>query len=416
MTGPSAGGPFRLSPYGLNPFALEPFGLYVHIPFCLRKCSYCDFVSYPVHSFDTSRYCEAVVSELEMLFAGRPCLCNVPFDFGIFWPPVSTVFIGGGTPTVLPLDELSCIIECINKVTGVSRRSSSGSEVEFSVEANPGTVSHEYLSRLRSLGVNRISMGLQSTNDRHLAMLGRPHTFSEFLDAYESAVSAGFSNISVDLMYGLPYQTLDEWREDIARVVALAPAHISCYALTVAEGTDLCSRLAAGSLPQPSDDLAADMYLYAASALPEAGYVHYEISNYAKPGMECRHNQIYWANGYYAAVGVAAHSHLPMVRYANTEDVEHYVSMIDMGLRTVEQVERLSQERELSDTFILGLRTSAGIDIPSLSDRFGVEPVSELVERLERLSATGLVSVSDGRVRLTDRGMLLSNEIMVELL
>lgn len=394
----------------------EPFGLYVHIPFCLHKCSYCDFVSYPVHSYDTSGYCAAVDSELEMVFGRRPCLSNVPTDFGILWPPVSTVFIGGGTPTALPVDQLARIIEAISEVAGISRGSSSRSDVEFTVEANPGTVSGQYLSKLRRLGVNRISMGLQSSNDRHLSMLGRLHTFSEFLDAYELAACSGFSNISVDLIYGLPGQTLDEWREDISRVVALAPAHISCYALTVAEGTDLCQRLAAGSLTQPSDDLAADMYLYAASALPEAGYLHYEISNYARPGFECRHNLNYWANGYYVGIGVAAHSHLPMIRYANTRDVEHYMSSIAAGVREVEQVEVLSPERELSDTVILGLRTFAGIDMCELSGRYGVEPVSELRERLERLSQTGLVSASEGQIKLTDRGMLLSNEIMVELL
>ena len=277
-------------------------GLYIHIPFCLSKCSYCDFVSYPVASFDTARYSAAVVREIETALEG----IGLPEEAASDLARISrsdemtprTIYVGGGTPTVLPTDELAAVVTAAAGSCG-RRFEESQSISEFTVEANPGTLSADTARRLRGLGVNRISLGLQSTNDRCLSLLGRTHSFSDFLAAYRSVVSAGFSNVSVDLIYGLPGQTREDWRQDLLRTVDLAPAHISCYALTLADGTLLSRRVGSGQLPEPSDDLAADMYFDTVSILSKAGYHHYEISHYAKPGMECRHNQNYWANGYY---------------------------------------------------------------------------------------------------------------------
>ena len=394
-------------------------GLYIHIPFCLSKCSYCDFVSYPVASFDTARYCAAVAREIEMAMEGAGWPEEVASRLARVSRPGAltprTAYIGGGTPTVLPISELEAVVSAAIDLCG---RRSAGSEgvSEFTVEANPGTLSSYKACRLRDAGVNRISLGLQSTNDRCLSLLGRTHSFSDFLAAYRSVVSAGFSNVSVDLIYGLPGQTREDWRQDLLRTVDLAPAHISCYALTLADGTLLSRRVGSGQLPEPSDDLAADMYFDTVSILSKAGYHHYEISNYAKPGMECRHNQNYWANGYYFGVGVAAHSHLPAFRCRNVPDVAQYVNAVEQGRRPLAHAERLTPEREVSDAFILGLRTSSGVDTAALAKVYGNDLVSVYTERIEELKETGLVEFDGERVRLTEQGMILSNRVMMELL
>ncbi|NLU42304.1 MAG: radical SAM family heme chaperone HemW [Firmicutes bacterium] len=394
-------------------------GLYIHIPFCLRKCSYCDFVSYPVAPFDTARYCAAVVKEIEMALEGdgwpeevASCLAGASGS-GALTP--RTAYIGGGTPTVLPISELEAVVTAAIDLCGRGA-AGSGGIFEFTVEANPCTLSSYKACKLRDAGVNRISLGLQSTSDQYLTILGRAHSYSEFLAAYRSAVSAGFSNISVDLIYGLPGQTREDWRRDLQRTADLAPQHISCYALTLADGTALARSVHSGQLPQISDDLAADMYFDAASILSEAGYSHYEISNYAKPGMECRHNQNYWENGYYFGIGAAAHSHLPGMRCENVPDVAQYIECVEQGRRPLANVEWLTPEREVSDAFILGLRTSRGVDTSALAKTYGAGLVGEYAERLEKLRETGLVEFDGQRVRLTEGGMILSNRVMMELL
>ena len=394
-------------------------GLYIHIPFCVRKCSYCDFVSYPVASFDTARYCAAVAREIEMAMEGAGWPEEVASRLARVSRPGAltprTAYIGGGTPTVLPISELEAVVSAAIDLCG---RRSAGSEgvSEFTVEANPGTLSSYKACRLRDAGVNRISLGLQSTSDQYLTVLGRAHSFSEFLAAYGSAVSAGFSNISVDLIYGLPGQTRADWKRDLERTVDLAPQHISCYALTLADGTSLAGSIDSGQLPEPSDDLAADMYFDTLSTLSQAGYHHYEISNYAKPGMECRHNQNYWENGHYFGVGAAAHSHLPGMRCQNVPDVAHYIECVEQGRRPLASIEWLTPEREVSDAFILGLRMSSGVDPAALAEVHGTDLVGEYVERLERLRETDLVQFDGQHIRLTERGMILSNRVMMELL
>lgn len=398
---------------------LEPCGLYIHIPFCLRKCSYCDFVSYRISSYDTARYCSAVVREMQLVL-GSSRRISVADDGLLSQASIeglrpTTVYIGGGTPTVLPVEQLGALITSIWRVV-VPHQDYSECDIEFTVEANPETLSEEYLSELRRLGVNRLSIGLQSTMDKYLSMLGRPHSFDEFVKSYRLAVQSGFHNISVDLIYGLPGQTLEEWREDLSRVVELTPSHISCYALTLSDGTALSEEVRSFRLPEPQEDLVADMYHDTVSVLTESGYCHYEISNFAAPGMECKHNMNYWLNGYYVGLGVAAHAHLRGVRYANTAEVERYINRVEAGVFMPEHVEAVSPARELSDSFILGLRTARGVNLKELAERFGEAPVAELAGRLERFVDIGLVESSEGQIRLTEQGMILSNEIMAEVL
>ncbi len=393
-------------------------GLYIHIPFCLRKCSYCDFVSYPVASFDTARYCAAVAREIEMALLGAGWPEEVASRLAQFSESEGmaprTVYVGGGTPTVLPMSDLEAVVSAAIDLCSC-RSAGAGGVSEFTVEANPGTLSFHKAGRLRDIGVNRISLGLQSTSDRYLSVLGRAHSFAEFLEAYRSVVSAGFSNVSVDLIYGLPGQTREDWRRDLLRTVDLAPQHVSCYALTLADGTVLSRSVDSGLLPEPSDDLAADMYFDAVSILSEAGYHHHEISNYSKPGMECRHNQNYWENGYYFGVGVAAHSHLPGIRCKNVSEVARYIDCVEQGRRPLAHVEWLTPEREVSDAFILGLRTSSGVDMTALAKAYGADLVAGYAKRIEGLRETGLVEFDGDRVRLTERGMILSNRVMMEL-
>jgi len=392
-------------------------GLYIHIPFCLRKCSYCDFASYKVDSYDTSRYCDAVVREIELIFFGDDRVCghgDSLFAAGAAGLVPDTVYIGGGTPTVLPVDQLAKVIKAAKRATMCSGRLDR--DIELTVEANPGTLTAEYLLTLRELGVNRLSIGLQSTSDKYLSMLGRVHSYRDFVESYRLAALAGFQNISVDLIYGLPGQSLEEWREDLTKVTELAIPHVSCYSLTLCEGTPMFDNVTAGRLKEPPEDLVADMYFEAVSTLTKSGYSHYEISNYALPGMECRHNLGYWENRYYIGIGAAAHSHLKGFRCANTADVGKYIDRIEAGVLGPEYVESISRRRELSDSFILGLRTAAGVDIEELSRRFSPEAVAEFTRSIEEFADVGLVEFANGRVRLTERGMILSNEVMAKLL
>lgn len=397
----------------------EPCSLYIHIPFCLRKCTYCDFVSYKVNAHDTSRYCSAVAREIELVFGEGHRVSRRDDGLSVLASAEglqpTTVYIGGGTPTVLPIDELAVVIDAARRAA-IRFPEDPDHDIEFTVEANPGTLSAGYLSRLRQLGVNRLSIGLQSTSDKHLSMLGRIHSYSDFLESYRLAVLSGFSNISIDLIYGLPGQTFEEWHEDISRVIELAPSHVSCYALTLAEGTALFNEVRCCRLTEPQEDLVADMHFDAVSMLTEAGYGHYEISNYARPGMECKHNLNYWSNGYYAGVGVAAHAHLRGIRCANTADVETYLNRVEQGIIRPDHVEPISPKRQLSDSFILGLRTARGVDTRALASRFGDATVSEFARRLGRFLGTGLVEFSHENIRLTEQGMILSNEILSELL
>ncbi|MEI6846174.1 MAG: radical SAM family heme chaperone HemW, partial [Candidatus Firestonebacteria bacterium] len=281
-------------------------GLYVHIPFCLSKCSYCDFNSYPIEGFQEQlpSYTEALLKELK-LRAG-----NIP---------VKTIFVGGGTPTVLPDAELEKILQGIFKNARILK------SAEFTVEANPGTLTPEKLKLLLRSGVNRLSVGMQSTDDRILKLFCRPHNYKDFLESYKKARTAGFKNINIDLIFGAPGQTFPGLKKDLERVVALRPEHISIYNLTLEEGTPLSNEIKKGFLKILSEDLEADMYYFIKDFLEKEGYKHYEISNYSRPGKECEHNKTYWKNEDYIGIGAGASGKIGRNRNENVEDVKQYI-------------------------------------------------------------------------------------------
>jgi oxygen-independent coproporphyrinogen-3 oxidase len=387
----------------------ESLSLYVHIPFCRSKCSYCDFNSYAGLESLIEPYVNALVAEMGLWREATQHM------------DVTTVFFGGGTPSLLPLAAVERIMTALRR----SFRLATDAEVSF--EANPGTVDCAYLRELGSLGVNRLSLGVQSFHEDELATLGRIHTAEEAREAYHTARLAGFDNVNLDLIYGLPRQTMTPWQETVREAIALRPDHLSLYALTVEEGTPLADAVTQGRLPPPDADLAADMYLSAEEALAAAGYQHYEISNWAFPERECRHNLACWRNEPYLGFGAGAHSCLGGFRFANVRDPRRYTALVEettkAGVRPADglapfladvahiaSAEQMTAARAIAETVVLALRLLEGLPLEEFRRRFGQDLMSVYGSQVEELEALGLVERSDGCLRLTSRGRLLGNE------
>jgi oxygen-independent coproporphyrinogen-3 oxidase len=389
--------------------------LYVHIPFCRSKCSYCDFNSYAGLEPLIPSYVRALLAEMTLWRDATQRM------------QATTVFLGGGTPSLLPLADIERIL------TAIRQRFRLAADAEVSCEANPGTVDHLYLRGLRSLGVNRLSLGVQSFHDDELAILGRIHRAAEAGEAYRLARRAGFDNVNLDLIYGLPNQTMTAWQQTVREAIALRPEHLSLYALTVEEGTPLADDVADGRLPLPDADLAADMYLWVGDALAAAGYQHYEISNWALPGRRCRHNLTYWLNEPYLGLGAGAHSCLGGFRFANVKDPRRYIPLVEgsakadarpaeglglflASLGHIASVEEVTGARAMAETVVLGLRLTSGLPLDEFRRRFGQELMAVYGAEVEELEALGLLERSDGCLRLSARGRLLGNEAFVRFL
>jgi oxygen-independent coproporphyrinogen-3 oxidase len=373
-------------------------GLYLHIPFCQRKCAYCDFPSCVAGEALYASYLAAL--RLEMRARARAVKAQA-----------CTLYLGGGTPTVLPALDLAALIEEAWRAFALS----AGAEV--TVEANPGTVDEPYLRALHRAGVNRLSLGVQSFEDRLLRLLGRIHTAQEAEAAVRDARAAGFENLNLDLMLGLPQQALSDWQESLLRARDLAPEHLSLYALTVEEGTPLARWVASGAIPAPDDDLAAEMYEWAEEALAEAGYVHYEISNWARPGLACQHNLIYWRNEPYLGLGAAAHSWWNRERRANARHPAEYIQAVSERGEPAAEVEPIDRQLEMSETMMMGLRLLCeGVSFARFERRFGVGLDDVYGAQIAGLVARGLLERTAERIRLTRRGHLLGNQVFVEFL
>lgn len=368
----------------------DTLGLYLHIPFCVSKCKYCDFCSFPKGEEERARYVAALCGEIE----------SVPEDTR----PVDSVFFGGGTPSLLSASEFASVFEKINKKYNVS------ADAEITVEANPGTVTREKLSALFSLGVNRISMGLQSSHNGELSILGRIHTFEEFLESYRLVKACGFENINVDLMYAIPSQTTESFEETLRRVIALSPAHISAYSLIIEDGTPFGRERDRLALPSEEEEIG--MYEAACRLLSEAGYRHYEISNYAKDGRLCRHNLRYWQGGDYLGFGLAAHSLYRGERLANTEDFEAYLAAPAAYAARIPR----SPSDEEQEYVMLGLRTALGISPSEYRARFGKDFSSGREESLSLYTRLGYLRSEEDRLFLTEKGFYVSNAILSEIL
>ncbi len=372
-------------------------GVYVHIPFCVKKCGYCDFNAYSGYRDATKvKYVDALCREI----AGRSePLTQVP-----------TIFFGGGTPTTLSASDLSRILETVQRSFAVD------ADAEISLEANPSDATQEYLAELRQSGFNRISFGVQTFNDRLLKSIDRIHSADDARTAVAAAKAAGFGNLSIDLMFGLPRQTLADWDRSLDAAFALDVPHLSMYGLIVEEGTVFWAKKERGKLPLPSEKIEAAMFGRAIERAIPAGYGRYEVSNYARPGFESRHNQIYWRNEDYFGFGAGAASYRAGIRSLNERLPGRFADRVNAdGTATVEQ-EELTDTEAMGETMMVGLRMASGIDLNLFADRFGVRAEAHFASQIADLQTSGLLEVTDGYLRLTERGLFLASEVMMRFL
>lgn len=376
--------------------------LYVHIPFCFKKCAYCDFLSFSCDEKTQLAYADALIQEIE--FYGLQMRDYL----------VSTIFVGGGTPTWLDEDKMLEILDAIYTYFNVS------GDAEITMECNPGTVTASKLVKYRRAGVNRLSIGLQSADDDELQILGRIHTFEKFLKTYEMARNAGFANINVDLISGIPYQTSEKFLHTLQKVVRLKPNHISVYSLIIEKGTPFYEKYKfdvvlqeAGKQTEvlPTEDEVYRITKLTQQYLKNAGFEQYEISNFARPGFECAHNIGYWTRENYLGLGLGAASLIDNVRYNNTTDLDAYIGG---ELRVTE--DEVSRKAQMEEFMFLGLRMNCGVTREQFQETFNIPIEGIYKDVLEQLKEEGLLDVSAGRIVLTEKGQDLSNYALAQFL
>lgn len=376
--------------------------MYIHIPFCARKCAYCDFLSGPATASVQKRYVEQLVEEISCQSAHYPG-----------WKVIS-VYLGGGTPSLLEPKEISSIMEAVRSRFDVAE------EAEVTIEINPGTVNMEKLKAYLDGGINRISIGLQSSDDRELKSLGRIHTYDEFLKTYGRVRQAGFTNVNIDLMSALPGQTLASWNLTLKKAAMLKPEHISAYSLMIEEGTPFYDRYHVHPELLPGEDEEREMYYAAKQFLREQGYERYEISNYAKPGLECRHNIGYWTGVEYLGLGLGASSYVRGTRFRNEANLEIYLNL-RMGEKETDSllhqdVIRLSDKEKMEEFMFLGLRMIKGVSTDEFMKRFKVDMWDVYGEVLNKLAENRLIEIHGPVVYLSDFGIDISNYVLSEFL
>ena len=389
---------------------IDTLALYIHIPFCETKCPYCDFNTYAGIDPLIPDYVAALRKEI------------THWGDSLEHPTVNTVFFGGGTPSYLDAEYTGSVLEAVRKAFDTAPGA------EITLEANPGDLTPAKLDALLEFGVNRLSIGIQSLDDRLLQLLGRRHSSSEAIEAFRMATLAGFSNASIDLMYGLPRQSIDDWCHTLDGVADLDPPHVSLYCLTVEEGTPLEGQISTGLVPEPDPDLAADMYLLAREAMSRRGYRQYEITNWARAGFESRHNLTYWRNRPYLGVGPGSHSYLRNFRFSNIRSPTEYIRRLSDGVEiprpmreltpraiegmpAVDTVETIDRPLEMAETLMMGLRLDSGVALSDFASRFGATLIQEYGEIIDDLTSLGLLETGGGCLRLTDRGRIFGNEV-----
>lgn len=373
---------------------LTPRAAYLHIPFCRTKCLYCDFNTYAGKERLIGEYVAALATEVGRRSdeAGRE--------------PLQTVYFGGGTPSLLPLGAVRRLLGALANGYGVAP------DAEITLEANPGTFGRHYLDGLRALGVNRLSLGVQSLDDDTLRRLARTHCASDAIGAVQLSRDAAIPSINVDLIYGLPWQTITGWGADLQRMLEREPDHVSLYALMIEEGTPLSTLVARGTWPVPDDDAVADMYEAALPILERAGYVHYEVSNWARPGHASRHNLTYWRNEAYLGFGAGAHSYIGGRRFWNVKPIEGYIRRIARRTVATGGEETLAPGAQVGETAMLALRLrQEGIDLARMAERFGPDSGPRWCAAVTELEGLGLLTSGGGHITLTNAGLLVSNEI-----
>lgn len=373
-------------------------GLYIHVPFCRQKCRYCDFYSVSTLDLQTG-YLDALRQEMRLAAAALPALY---FD---------TLYLGGGTPSVLGAGG-------VEEIIAAARRAFSFlADPEITVEVNPGTIDRDSLQRLRGAGVNRLNIGVQSFHDRHLAFLGRIHSAAEAGRAIDWARAAGFGNIGIDLIYGIPGQTPANWRLDLLQALDRGIAHLSCYSLTYEDGTSLEMELKSGKFAPAGEDRVAGMYLQALDLLARGGLVQYETANFARTrDHRSRHNLKYWTFKPYLGLGPSAHSYIAPERFWNHADIDIYIRKLGQGRRPIAESEHLTREKSMIEAIYLGLRLTDGIDLSAFRDRFETGFMELFRERAAVFEQKGWLTTTAGRCRLTPPGMLLLDAIASALI
>ncbi len=375
-----------------------PMELYIHIPFCVKKCAYCDFLSFPSGRQVQREYTDALIREIRRR-GSNP---------GLRERRVDSIFFGGGTPSQLPAGWLCEILSAVRDSFTVTE------DAEITIESNPGTLNGKNLTLYREAGINRISIGCQSTENEELTMLGRIHTWEEFLDSFQLAREAGFANINVDLMSGLPGQTLSSWERSLRRIAELKPTHISAYSLILEEGTPLY--LNQDQFLFPDEEEERSMYERTFEILKEYGYQQYEISNYSLPGRECLHNLGYWTGVEYLGLGLGAASLMENRRFSNTTDIDRYLRLSDTPEEMEEEEEILSTEERMGERMILGLRLLSGVSAAEFEQEFGQSLTERYGSVIHKYEQWHLLAWEGDRLHLTREGISVSNQIMADFL
>ncbi|MFQ5672969.1 MAG: radical SAM family heme chaperone HemW [Nitrospinales bacterium] len=378
---------------------MSGLGLYIHIPYCLHKCGYCDFNSHPVNSGEMDAYSRAVMRELAHYGGGAAA-----------GREIATIFLGGGTPTTLPVSSLEKILESCRQNFSVR------ADAEVTLEANPATIPRQDLTRLRTAGYNRISIGAQSFNPRELKFLERVHGVEEIHATVRRARQGGFDNLSLDLMFALPGQSAEDWGYSLDRVLAENPEHISTYNLTLEPGTAFYKRAAQDQWHMPAEDHQLTLYKQSIRTLKAAGYRHYEISNFARPGRESRHNLNYWENGEYLGIGAGASSFLAGRRFKNYAPPSRYIREVQSRGDAVESNEHPGKAQAMGETMMLGLRLLKGVDLKQFENRFQVSFSKTYGPAVAALLQKKLIALKNNRISLSQKGLYLADSVILEFI
>ena len=374
-------------------------GIYIHIPFCAQKCDYCDFISFPyrLQSEKIKDYIKTMEEEID--------------SYNVTSFNVTTIYIGGGTPSVIPSQYIEEILLKIKQKLEESENLTKWKQIEITIEVNPGTTNKTKLETYQKVGINRLSIGLQTTNNKLLKQIGRIHTYEDFLNTYQTAKEVGFENSNVDLMLGLPNQTIQDLKKSLQEVIALNPNHISTYSLIIEEGTPIAKKIEKGELVLPDEEIERQMYWYVKNTLELNGYTHYEISNFAKEGKESKHNFNCWKQKEYIGIGVAASSYLNKKRYSNVNDIKKYIEQ--KGKEKI-ILENQTLEEAKKEYMLLGLRMIKGVSIAEFKQKYGENPIFLYRKELEKMVKQELLIVEEDKIRLTNKGLDFANLVWEE--
>ncbi|MDH3256933.1 MAG: radical SAM family heme chaperone HemW [Nitrospinota bacterium] len=377
---------------------MDPIGLYLHIPYCLHKCGYCDFNSHNINEAEMESYVRALLMEMEQAAKGAKDR------------RVTTIFFGGGTPTTLPFADLARILEACRRHFQVDP------EAEITCEANPATIPQTDLAQLREAGFNRLSIGVQSFDQDELKRLERVHSVDEVYLTVERARQAHFENLSLDLIFGLPGQTASRWESNLQKAIDLDTDHMSAYNLTIEPDTVFYKQQSQGQLTMPPDDFQRELFEITIDTLTKAGYEHYEISNYAKPGKQCRHNLNYWVDGDFIGLGAGASSAFNGERYKNVNLPARYIAQINQTQTAVESRETPDRRQRMGEAVMLGLRLKQGLNLNTFAKQFGISFHDAFGDTVTRLGKMGLIELRNGQAALTREGLFLADSVIVEFI